>query len=232
MDKFKDLFPSNLYHSYVVEGNPSSIPEELREFFVRRGDIQIQSPDTFFQICDSFTMDDSSKLKEWHSLLGTSGSKRVCIIGAKFINHDAERTLLKIIEEPAVDTHFFLVVPNSKVLQDTILSRVHVVKTIELESNLLKISTAEFIGSTLKQRLDSITEIIGEHKDDEGSGGVRYSAMEFINSLEKTVYEKWKSDKKNSNLQFSLEELAHARDYLSTPGASVKMILEHIALVL
>ncbi|MEK7586169.1 MAG: hypothetical protein AAB477_03015 [Patescibacteria group bacterium] len=232
MDKFKDLFPSNLYHSYVVEGNPSSAPGELREFFEHRGDIEIQSPDTFFQICDSFTMDDSSKLKEWHSLLGTSGGKRMCIIGAKFINHDAERTLLKIIEEPAEGTHFFIIVPNSQILQDTILSRVHIVKTTPSENNLLKISTTEFIKSTLKERIDSIAKIIDEHKDEEGSGGIRYRAIEFVNSLEKTVYEKWKSDKQNNNLQFSLEELARARDFLSTPGASAKMILEHIALVL
>ncbi len=232
MKSFNDLFPENLYHSYVVEGNPETTPTLLRTFLEERGDIEKQSPDVLFQIYDSFTVEDSSQIKEWHSELGITDGKRICIIGTKFINHDAERTLLKIIEEPAENTHFFIVVSNADMLLDTILSRAHIVKVSWVENNLLKINAQDFFKSIPKIRIKIVEDIISKHKDDEGSGGIRYSAIELINGLEKLVYDKWKADKKNSGIQFSLDELSKAREYLSLPGASVKMILEHIALVL
>ena len=46
------------------------------------------------------------------------------------------------------------------------------------------------------------------------------------------VFEKFKSDRGSKQLQFALEELGKAREYLSLPGASVKMILEHLALII
>ena len=50
--------------------------------------------------------------------------------------------------------------------------------------------------------------------------------------LEKILHEKFRLNKSDKNLQFVLGELGAMREYLQTPGASVKMILEHIALVL
>jgi hypothetical protein len=232
MSFIKDLFPENLYHSYIVEGDPDTTVFPLREALEDRGDIEARSADVLCQIYDSFTIDDSKKIKEWHSEKAIEGTKRVCIIGAKFINHDAERTLLKMIEEPKEGTHFFIVVPNSLVLLDTILSRAHVIRVDEVSNPLFKKSTEEFFKSKPKDRIELVAEIIEEHKDSVGSGGLRFSAIRLVNDLEKIVYEQFKNDKNNPEIKFKLGELAKARDYLSLPGASVKMILEHISLVL
>ena len=227
-----NLFPDELYHSYVIEGDPTTLPFEILKFLEDENHIEKQSADTFIQMYDSFTIDDSKKIKEWYSEKGISKGKHVCIIGAKFINHDAERTLLKIIEEPGEQTHFFIIVPNSQVLLDTILSRVHLIKINESESKINIGDVEDFFKSSKTKRIDAIATIIDGHKDDVGSGGLRYSAIELVNNLEKIIYEKWKKDKNSEELQFSLEELRKARDYLSLPGSSVKMVLEHIALVI
>ncbi len=229
---FNNLFPDELYHSYVIEGDPTTLPFEILKFLENKNHIEKQSTDTFIQMYDSFTIDDSKKIKEWHSEKGISKGKHVCVIGAKFINHDAERTLLKIIEEPGEQTHFFIIIPNSHVLLDTILSRVHLIKINESESKINIGDVEDFLKSSKTKRIDTIATIIDGHKDDVGSGGLRYSAIELVNSLEKIIYEKWKKDKNSKELQFSLEELRKARDYLSLPGSSVKMVLEHIALVI
>ncbi len=235
MDSFFNLFPEDLYHSYIVEGNPETTPFHLRTYLEERGDIEKQSPDIFIQLYDSFTIEDSSRIKEWHSERGVSGCKRVGIIGAKFINHDAERTLLKMIEEPAENTHFFIVVPNALLLLDTIVSRAHVVHVHQTENKILKNdfnNPENFIKQISKDRIELVAQIINEYKDVEGSGGLRYSAIELVNGIEKIMYTTWQSDKNNPQLQFVLGELSKARNYLSLPGASVKMILEHISLVL
>ena len=231
MKDFKDLFPNNLYHSYIIEADPLVTPELLKTFFEDRGDIEKSSRDVLCQTYNSFDVKDSARIKEWHSEKSISG-KRLCIIGTKFINHDAGRTLLKMIEEPADDTHFFIVVPNSNILLDTILSRAHLIKINKTEDKLNKKNVEEFLNSLPKDRIETVASLIEDHKKDEDSGGIRYSAIELVNELERIIYKKWQENKKDKDLQFSLDELSKARDYLSLPGSSTKMILEHIALVI
>jgi len=231
MNSFHDLFPQDLYHSYIVEGDPDTTILSLLSMLRARGDLKANSSEILCQTYDAFTIDDSRKVKEWHSEMGTGESKRICIIGAKFINHDAERTLLKIIEEPQVGTYFFIIVPNSLMLLDTILSRAHVVKTSLEENSLFVKDATTFYKSSPKERIELVSNIIDEHKDKEGSGALRFSAIRLVNDLEKIIYDKFKKDNNDPEIKFALSELAKARDYLSLPGCSVKMILEHLALV-
>ena len=177
MDTLSKLLPEDLYHSYIVEGNPDELPQVLRGFFEVRGDIKVNSPDVLYQIY----------------------------------------------------THFFFVIPNSSVLSGTVLSRVHVIK---VNGNENIIDSKKFLSLKPADRIEMIAEIIKEHKDNDGSGMLRFKAIELINGLEKILHEKFKLNKNDKNLHFILKELATMREYLQTPGASVKMILEHIALVL
>lgn len=229
---FNNLFPKDLYHSYVIESDVDNIAYLLREFLESRGEVNKNSPDVMLSIFDSFAIQDSHDIKEWYVNKPTDGKKKVCIIGAKFINREAEQSLLKIIEEPTPDSHFFIVVPDASLLLGTILSRTHLVK-INGNDNLDEDQMAlKFLNSTPAVRIENVAEIIKEFKDSESSGGLRHRAISLINGLERIVYKKWKSDVDNENLKFTLNELKNCRNFLSTPGASVKMILEHIALVI
>jgi DNA polymerase III delta prime subunit len=235
MNTFEELFPQDLYHSYVVEGEPNTTAGELLKFLEVRGIAERQSPDVLYQVYESFTMDDSSQIREWHSQLGIGKNKRVCIIATKFINREAEQTLLKIIEEPALNTHFFIIVPDSGALLGTILSRVHIIKTeISNRSDVidLKKIVSEFIKSNPGERIKKVAVIIDENKDKENSGQLRYYATSFVNEVESIYHQKFTKDKNNAQIKFALTELQKSREYLSTPGASVKMILEHLALVI
>ncbi len=232
MNSFETMFPIDLYHSYVVEGDPNETPILLRNFLEMRGDILVNSPDMLYQTYDSFGVDDSLQIKEWHSKRGVNNGKKVCIISAKFINREAEQSLLKIIEEPQMNTHFFLVLPNASILQDTMLSRVHIIKTVESENIDNSKNAKAFLALSPSARIEVIADMIKKHKDSIGSGNLRFDAIELINGLEKLIYEKFKFKKKDDNIQSTLNDLAMSRTYLETPGASVKMILEHIALVL
>ncbi|MFA5792229.1 MAG: hypothetical protein WC884_04340, partial [Candidatus Paceibacterota bacterium] len=64
------------------------------------------------------------------------------------------------------------------------------------------------------------------------SGQLRYYATSFVNEIESIIYQKFKKDRNNEKIKFTLGELQKSREYLGTPGASVKMILEHLALVI
>jgi len=232
MNNFNKLFPKDLYHSYVIESNRDDIVSLLRLFLEERKEINKNSPDVLQNIYDSFSMEDSLLIKDWHKNKAIDGKKKVCIIATKFINHEAEQALLKMIEEPTENTHFFIIVPDSSLLLDTILSRVHLIKDIEEDNQFEDKLAEDFMKATPKDRIEKVADIIKEFKDNENSGGLRHEAISLINGLERIVYKKWKKDIDNENEKFVLNELKNCRDFLSTPGASVKMILEHIALVI
>ena len=231
MNYLKKLFPEDLYHSYIVEGNPEIISFGLKKFLEEKGEISIGSADLLFQMYDSFTVDDSHRIKEWHSEMKVNDKKRICIIGAKFINHDAERTLLKIIEEPNIGTHFFIVVPNASVLLDTIRSRAHIVSMTDKGNIFVKLAE-DFLLLAPKNRIDLVAKIIKENKNEESSGNLRFVAIGIINEIEKNIFNKLKKTPNNENLIFIVEELEKNREFLDNPGSSVKMILENIALLL
>jgi len=225
------LFPKDLYHSYVIEGDHTFATELLR-FLEIRGEIVKQSQDVMYQNYDSFTMEDSHEIKNWHSMLGVTTGKKICIISARFINREAEQALLKIIEEPAINTHIFIIIPDSSLLQRTIISRVHVIKIDQTQSKALIDEITEFLKSKPNKRIEIITKIIKENKDENNSGQLRFYATSFVNQIESLMHKKFIDNKKDKNIKFILEELQKSRTYLSTPGASVKMILEHLALVI
>ncbi len=232
MVNFEELFPQDLYHSYVIEDNPEETVYSLRIYLEEQGHINKHSPDVLLNLYDSFSIQDSQKIKEWYYNKPTDGKKKICIIGTKFINREAEQTLLKVIEEPTPNTHFFIVVPDASLLLGTILSRVHLIKNTEKNNDLDDKLAKEFFESSQNNRIEKVAEIIKEFKDNENSGGLRFKAISLINGLERIIYKKWKMDIDNENSKFILDELKNCRSFLSTPGASVKMILEHIALVL
>jgi len=232
MINFTELFPKNLYHSYVVEGVPDRTANDLLKFLEERGEVESGRSDVLLQTYESFTIEDSGEIKSWHSRRGLGDKKRVCIIATKFINREAEQTLLKIIEEPGQNTHFFIIVPDQSVLLPTIISRAHVVKTEQESDKEIKKSAINFISDTSKQMIDTVAVIVKENKSEESSGQLRAYAILFINEIERVFYQKFKKDIKDSKTKFVLGELQKSREYLSTPGASVKMILEHLALVI
>ena len=236
MDNIEKLFPINLYHSYIIEGDPDNLISPLLKFFEDRGDIEVQSSNTLFKTYDSFGMDNVREIKEWNSQMSISEGKKFCIIGTKFINHDAEQTFLKILEDSNSNTHFFLIVPNVSILLDTIISRSHIIKISKDNSLIIKKTSNDFIKSQISDRIKIVAQIIEDYNSPvggkENSGGLRYFAIEFINELEEFFYQKFKTNKNNNKIQFILDELSKSREYLSIPGCSVKMILENIALVI
>ncbi len=232
MDNFNKLFPENLYHSYIVEGDPEITSRNLYKFLEGRGEISTPSLDVFMKIYDSFSVSDSHDIKEWHNKLAIGNNKKICIIGTNFINHDAERTLLKIIEEPTPNTHFFIIVPNSSILLDTLRSRVQIVNTTKKENDSIVSEASKFVLLKPKERIDFINKMIKEYKNSQSNSNLRFASIKFIDEIEKIIFEKFKADKTNKKIQFILKELQEKREYLNLPGVSIKMILEDIALVL
>jgi len=226
--EFKNLFPEVLYHSYVIEGDIDNSSSLLLSFLKDKFGENVE---ILHQVYESFKMEDSLFIHEWHLNKHLENQKRFCIISSKYINHDAEGTLLKIIEEPKDNTHFFLVVPNASLLLDTIRSRSHIIKTFLEEELEIEKEVNKFLNSNFKDKLEIIGKIVKSHEDNEG-GTLRFHTTLFLNYLEKYFHEKLKNNINDKNIVKILEEINEKRKYLSIPGSSSKMILENIAIIL
>jgi hypothetical protein len=224
---FEKHFPKDLYHSYVIEGHLDYTTTELLNYFEINKNYNI-----FYQKYEAFTIENSREIKLWHSQYAINDNKKICIISTKFINPEAEQALLKIIEEPTQNTHFFIIIPDINLIKDTIISRVHLIKADKYIGKEHNEFVNNFMDLSIKERLEKISLIMKEYKDEENSAKLRDYSISFINKLENIFYLKLKEDKKNKKIISILGEFQKSRSYLSKPGSSVKMILEHLALMI
>jgi len=231
MDTLQALLPKNLYHSYVIETNQSNVAENLLAVLEARGEISHLSPDVLCETRDSFTIADTFLIKEWHTSKNSTSAKKICIISTKFIQQEAQHALLKILEEPQEGTHFFLILPRASSLLDTIRSRVHRLEVLENTPDST-VRAQKFLKETPNMRLKIIEEFIEAHKNADNSGALRHEAINFLIEIEKELYNSFQKNKNNPEIRFIFSELEKGREYLSIPGASVKMILEYVALVI
>lgn len=174
---------------------------------------------------ESFGIDEGRALKEMQQKMASAGSKKAFVIVAVSITREAQNSLLKMFEEPTSGSHFFLLMPSIETLLPTFRSRLMIVdegKNGRNKTSQSDISEArKFIKISKPERLKFLAPLIEEVD--------RRKAVVFLDGLEQVLAEDKKSLEKNS---FFLAELYAMKSYLHDRSSSVKMILEHLALIL
>jgi hypothetical protein len=209
----------NLHHAYLIEGDKDSLLPELLRFIEKDMKIEIHgNPDFSIDTFDTFTIEDGRSIQERQSRRSFT-DKKIYIIHFRFITVEAQNALLKVFEEPTEGTHFFIVTPTAQILLPTLRSRLNIISdTIEKKEAT---STAEkFMKASMGERLGMIKEII-EEKD-------KSKAIDFVSDLERVISEK-KIALKNGQ---GVEEVLTAKKYLHDRSPSIKLLLEHLALIL
>lgn len=142
------------------------------------------------------------------------GDTQVVVVVAEQINDAAQNALLKILEEPPVATHFYFVIADTSRLLPTLLSRFskdEVQTTIELED------ARQFLRQTPAERLEVIAERVKD-KDTLWQQRVMSGLQVLLT---------------NGGLPMEYaKDILFVVSKLGGPGASAKMLLEHVALKL
>lgn len=162
-----------------------------------------------------FGIDDARELVRKASNRPIVDSQQCLVVRTDFITHEAQNALLKILEEPPQSTKFIFVVPLDFDMLPTLASRFQLFKTAEVGNSPVAEFEA-FKSSSFKDRLSAI-EKSAKQKDTDWQRMIKQGLIGFIN---------------NSNHTKSLTELEFVARKLLTRGASNKMLLEHMALVL
>lgn len=215
------------HHAYFIHSFKDAA-QHLKDFLKEKFKIgHDRNPDFFHEKFESLGIEDSRRIKELHlSKSFSKDGKKIFIIEASNITNEAQNALLKIFEEPNENSHFFLVMPSSHALLPTLKSRLYILKSQNhevLDQDLFN-EVEKFLKLSKKDKIayvDDMAKDISDEKLDKSN------AQEFLAALEVVLYKQ-----KGVEAANTLKAILKARDYLNDRSASVKQLLEYVALSL
>lgn len=142
---------------------------------------------------------------------------QVFVIVTATIPVEAQNALLKLFEEPPATARFYLVIPQLGLLLPTLRSRVFVGESALTASAYSTVFT-DFVAAPYAARLDMIAKL-AKQKD-------ATTMYALVRDAERYVQMQHPLD------PVALRSVTTVSQYIRTNGASKKMLLEHLALIL
>lgn len=218
-----DLDQDNLHHAILISGEIDVADAAVASFLENDLDVELSgNPDVMRVHEERLGIDTARKLRSSQQQRGfVRGGRSIYLVAFEQITEPAQNALLKSLEEPTEDTHFFLMTPNTSHLLPTLLSRVELVKLEDEDDSRAagsSISAAEFLKAAPPKRLDLVADIVEEKRAS--------AARSFVNSLEEILYES------NGARATGLEEIQMVQQYIGNTGASLKQLLHHLCITL
>ena len=222
MNPFEYLVKNLNHHAYFVYSFKDEV-NKLKEFLKKEFHIDhAQNPDFFHEKYEILGIDEGRRIKELHlSKSFVEGNKKIFIIEASGMTHEAQNSLLKIFEEPHEHSHFFLIMPSLDVLLPTLRSRLLVLE--KQESDESSSEAVKFLKLSKKDKIAFVDELAKSISDEETT---KSDALEFLAQLESVLHKN--GVEKNSN---ALRAILKARDYMNDRSPSIKQLLEYVALM-
>lgn len=221
----------HLHHAYIIEGIGENVHPQICQFCEKELSVSSKgNPDFIYEEKDKFLIDDARRLRELQLNKSSEKSgRKIFIISFNFITREAQNSLLKVLEEPTDGTHIFIITPSIHVFLPTVLSRVTVISGQSLVINGQEKVAKEFLKLNEAERLKKIAKLVKDIKDEKAS---KSDAIQLVRSLEQILHQDALVNKKRTKEDLKkLAELEKVASYLHDQGASVKMLLEHVALI-
>ncbi len=212
-----------LHHAYFIEGPRNAAFSALTSFFENEVGMPTRgNPDFWHAEFETLGIDEGRLLKEMQMLMPVAGERKVFVIMADFMTREVQNSLLKVFEEPTAGTHFFLIMPSASVLLPTLSSRL-VITTMQTENIPYADEAKQFLASSTAKRLELVKGFI-ENKD-------KAEAISFLNALEDVTRKACKGNSITADEASFLREIISCRSYMNDRAPSVKILLEHLALL-
>lgn len=227
MNAFEYLLKNLHHHAYFIHSFKDSA-HKLKEHLLNAFQIHhTQNPDFFHEKYEILGIDESRRIKELHlSKSFVEGEKKIFIIEASGMTHEAQNSLLKIFEEPHEHSHFFLIMPSLDVLLPTLRSRLLILEKQENEESSSE--AVKFLKLSKKDKIAFVDELAKSISDEEAT---KSDAMQFLADLERVVHIRFVSNNFNENDSHLLKAIMKARDYMNDRSPSIKQLLEYVALM-
>lgn len=209
------LTKQTLHHTNICVGNRADIIADI-DALISTISKTVSKTERLVYEYDKFLIKDAEHVFSKHVHKVGEDEAQFIVIAFNSTNLESQNSILKILEEPPRNTYFFLIVPNKKIILPTVLSRAQLFEyTKEVE---ISKETKKFIDASYAQRQDVVKKILDEVKNEKKT---KQEVIEFIEEIEKHTH-----SKKNFTL---LKRILEIKEYLKDQGASMKQLLEYLA---
>lgn len=216
------------HHAYSMVGGAAE-HDALVAVLAKDHKISLRgNPDFVDRRYEVFSVDDSREIKSLAESKPTvAGAKKIFVLEMSGITNEAQNALLKLLEEPPVDTHFFLIVSSAHLLLPTVKSRLSFLgegtNTRKNDADL-EAWVEKFIKSKVDARLTMAKAFNDEIAKEKRS---KQDAVEVLNILEEKIH----AMGIRGNVG-RLEAVSLARKYSTDRAPSMKMLLDYVAMSL
>lgn len=217
-----NLNPDHLHHAYLCLGNITEWYQKLHSFFG-------ESVSGMIWINYEYQKLGIDEVRELYDELSQKTNGKFLVITAERFTIEAQQAFLKLMEEPAPNTHIFLIVPPQVYILETIFSRVVTLRSDDSASNTQLFTIKTFLFDSPSKRLDAIESLVKGRDKDESLQA--YEVHQFLDQLESALYAVFH---KKPNAQFSeyFEAIRDARGWASQTSFPMKNVIEYVAMVL
>lgn len=230
MNKLLETLPLSapLHHAYLIAGDPGRLVSLLKEYLADRfgpNFVSSSNPDLILASYDLWGVDESRELKSYQSRRPIRFAAKVVIISCRSVTGEAQNSLLKTLEEPAPNTHFFILTRTAESFLPTIQSRCQLIDWPEETGSQVGERSGDFLRAGVALRLKMVKDVLADQEEDPAFG------QNFINALLTAYWAKTKNDQETAK-SLGAERLEEAVILAGQRGSSLRLLLEYLAEVL
>lgn len=221
-------------HAYVLEGDRESGIATARTHAEESLNLQGRHhPDVVVLSYGLFSVDDAREVARFASSSPISGDVKMVAVAATRIFHEAQNALLKLFEEPPQGVTMMLIVPSLGQLLPTLRSRVQVLSNERLTKSFIS-SGKTFLELDASGREKFLNAIIDKTKSDkdEVKQEARGAFLSLVEDLARELYARRLAGDSSAALTATLADVDAFLPILHERSASLKLIAEHLLLVL
>jgi len=224
------------HHAYVYIGERETGLIEVRAFAEKTlGLSGADNPDIAVFEYGLFSVDDARRVTAFSAQSSVSGGTRLIVIAVGRFFHEAQNALLKLFEEPNEGTVLVLLIPAEGLLLPTLRSRLMPLPR-ESSMNVFSEDVRTFLEAPKTEREKLVAKLVAKSKSDKEAEkqAARLAAVDLAYGITRAAYAKRLSSegKEADELDALLNDLSRFAPILHERSAPLKLIFEHILLVL
>lgn len=221
------------HHAFVIEAEAEEGIAAAQAWAERElGLTAERNPDVIVLRHGLFSVEDARRAAELAALAPFAGKHKVLVITADRAYHEAQNALLKLFEEPPEGVYLFLVLPTLGGLLPTLLSRAQTLApSVESRKSRTIPGIAQEFLEASKEKRSALIKRLASGKGDDERRAARDSAIKIMNGIEAAAYGAFSRGEHGAVVAL-LDDIARLRGHLYDRSAPLRMILEHLSLVI
>ncbi|MEK7604573.1 MAG: hypothetical protein AAB442_02145 [Patescibacteria group bacterium] len=230
LDQTRDL----RHHAFVVEAGAQEGIAAAQAWIEQELGMSLQNnPDVIVLTYGLLSVADARRVADVASGAPFTGEYKAVIIAARRAYHEAQNALLKLFEEPPPNTFLFLILPSLGGLLPTLRSRIQVLN-VEQKGMIYHTSApAEAFIHSSKEKRSAIIKKLTSGRDEDERRENREAAIALLIGIERMAYVASREGQTFTKPVVALlSDIATLRTHLYDRSAPVKLILEHLSLVI